>query len=72
MSRRCGGCGNPMRTAGRLVHVVDGRTLKRVRACPTCFRECIHLLVAAPLQLTRAPRRKPELPVSLLDGSSSS
>jgi hypothetical protein len=67
MSRFCGACGNPMRTAGRLVYVVAERRLKRVRACQLCFAECVHLLIAAPLQLVRSARKRRGEP-SLLGG----
>jgi hypothetical protein len=59
---QCSGCGNPSRGRRHTIYVVrtvrSNNRLVRVRACSTCFAQCVHLLIAAPLQLakTRSPR----------------
>jgi hypothetical protein len=59
--RKCSACGNPAKGRRRTIYVVRltarlSTRLVRVRACSTCFAQCVHLLVAAPLQLTREGR----------------
>jgi hypothetical protein len=56
---KCGACGNPRRKGSRVVYLcrlIAGRGLRlvRVRACALCARQAIRLLVAPPLQLTKA------------------
>lgn len=51
----CGVCGNPTRKKRRLVYMLVGRRLNRVRACGLCFADALHLVVAAPIQLTKGP-----------------
>lgn len=60
--KRCGACGNPRKGRGRKivgsVATATGsrstRSLRAVIACKLCFAECVHILVAPALQLTKS------------------
>lgn len=55
--KTCGACGNPRKGKARKIYVRDGKgRLVRRLACSTCFDECVHLLIAPPLQLAKADR----------------